>query len=68
MRAMRNTYKQEYSMHLFKFYIGVQLINKVLVSGVQQSDSVIYIHIHTHTHTHTHTHARIYSFSNSFPV
>ena len=29
-----------------KFYIGVQLIkNVVLVSGVQQSDSVIHIHV-----------------------
>ena len=26
----------------------------MLVSGVQQSDSVICIYIHTHTHTHTH--------------
>ena len=45
--------------------------NVVLVSGVQQSDSVIYIcvyiyiyiyiyiHIYTHTHTHTHTHVSI---------
>ena len=30
----------------FSFYIGVQLINNVvLVSGVQQSDSVIYTHV-----------------------
>ena len=30
----------------FKFYIGVQLINNVvLVSGVEQSDSVIHIHV-----------------------
>ena len=30
----------------FPFYIGVQLINNaVLVSGVQQSDSVIHIHV-----------------------
>ena len=30
----------------FLFYIGVQLINNVvLVSGVQQSDSVIHIHV-----------------------
>ena len=30
----------------FKFYIGAQLIDNVeLVSGVQQSDSVIYIYI-----------------------
>jgi len=35
------------------FYIGIQLINNVmLVSGVQQSDSIIHI----------------YSFSNSFPI
>ena len=30
----------------FLFYIGVELINNVvLVSGVQQSDSVIHIHV-----------------------
>ena len=29
----------------FSFYIGVQLINNVFVSGVQQSDSVIHIHV-----------------------
>ena len=30
----------------FLFYIGAQLINNVvLVSGVQQSDSVIHIHV-----------------------
>ena len=38
---------------IFFNFIGVQLFyNSVLVSGIQQSDSVI----HTHTHTHTHTH------------
>ena len=40
---------------LFKCYVGVQLINNVvLVSGVQHSDSVIHIHVST--------------FSNSFPI
>ena len=44
-----------------KNFIEVQLIyNVVLVSGVQQSDSVICtcmcVYIYTHTHTHTHTH------------
>jgi len=29
----------------FLLYIGVQLINNVLVSGLQQSDSVIHIHV-----------------------
>ena len=29
----------------FLFYIGVQLINNMLVSGVFQSDSVIHIHV-----------------------
>ena len=32
----------------FLFYIGVELINNVLVSGVQPSESVTYIHTHTH--------------------
>ena len=36
--------------------------NAVLISAVQQSDSVI----HTHTHTHTHTHIYIHSFSFLF--
>ena len=50
-------------LNLDFFSNGVWLIYNVLVSGVQQSDSV-YIYIYTHTHTHTHT----YSFSNSFPL
>ena len=29
----------------FLFYIGVELINDVLVSGVKQGDSVLHIHI-----------------------
>ena len=34
------------SSFFFNFYVGVQLINSVvLVSGVQQSDSVIHIHV-----------------------
>jgi len=34
------------------FFIEVELIyNVVLVSSVQQSDSVLYIYIHTHTHS-----------------
>ena len=38
-------------------FIEVQLIyNAVLASGVQQSDSLLYIHTHTH----------VYSFSDSF--
>ena len=41
----------------FLFYIGAELINNVvLVSGVQQSDSVLHIHV------------SIYSSSNSFPI
>ena len=43
---------------LTEFFILVQLIYNV--SGIQKSDSVIYIHTHTHTH--------IYSFSCSFPL
>ena len=40
----------------FKLFIGVWLINSVVVvSGVQQSDSVIHTHVS-------------YSFSNSFPI
>ena len=34
---------------LFKFYWRIEIYNVMIVSGVQQSDSV------THTHTHTHT-------------
>ena len=34
----------------FLFYIGVELINNVLVSGVQSSESVTYTHTHTHTY------------------
>ena len=48
-----------YSLTLCKntFYVEVQLIyNAVLVSGVQHSDSVIYIYIYLH------------SFSDSFPI
>ena len=46
---------------VFFYFIEVQLIySVVLISGVQQSNSVI----HTHTHTHTHTHC----FSYSFPL
>jgi len=38
-------------MTLKLYFVKVQLIhNAVLVSGVQQSDSVICIHTHTHTH------------------
>ena len=31
-----------------KFYIGLQLIYNMLVSGVQQSDEVFYTHTYTH--------------------
>ena len=36
-----------FSMYLFNFlfYIGMQLINNVLISGVQQSDSVRHIDV-----------------------
>ena len=35
-----------YTLKKFLFYIGVQLINNVvLVSGIQQSDSLIHIHV-----------------------
>ena len=38
------------------FYIAVQLINNVmLVSGVQQNDSVFYIYIYVYVRIHTHT-------------
>ena len=38
------------------FSIEVELIyNVVLVSRVQQSDSVLYIYIYIYTHTHTHS-------------
>ena len=38
----------------FIFYVGVELIDNVLVSSVQQTDSVVYIYIDT------------YSFPDSF--
>ena len=48
--------------HFKKFFIEIQLIyNVVLVSGVQQSDSV-YIYIHTHTHKYTHIYIYIYIY------
>ena len=41
------------------FFIGVELIySVVLVSGVQQSESYIYIHMHIFIH----------SFSDTFPI
>ena len=59
----------------------VQLMYNVLVSGIQQSDSVyiyiyththihIYIYIHTHTYTYTYIYKYIcmYSLSDSFPL
>ena len=52
---------------LFFNYIGVKLTyNVVLVSGVKQSESVIYIH--TQTHTHTHIYVYMHSISDSFPI
>ena len=52
MGGMRDSTDNSYSWILFylfkKFFIGVYLIyNVVLVSGVQQSESVIHIHIST---------------------
>ena len=38
----------------------------VLVSGVQQSDSVIYIYIYTHTHTHTHIYTHIHIYIHTY--
>ena len=62
--------------YFFPFnFIGVSLTHKVvLVSGVQQSKSVIsvYIYIHTHmyiyiyTHTHIHTHIHIYTHTYAY--
>ena len=44
---------------IFLIVIEISLIyNAVLLSGVQQSKSVLY----THTHTHTHTYIYIHSF------
>ena len=71
--------KTQYSLSwfyfIFIFLIDIQLIYKVLVSGVQQSDSVIHIYvcvyIYVYTcvciHTHTHTHIYIYTFQILFP-
>ena len=52
------------------FLIEIQLIyNVVLVSGAQQSDSIIYIYTHKYTtHTHTHTHTYTYIYLDSFPL
>ena len=38
----------------------VDLQHFVLVSGIYQSESVLYIYTYTHTHTHTHTHIYIH--------
>ena len=38
----------------------------MLVSAIQQSESVIHTYIHTYTHTHTHTHTHIYIYPLSF--
>ena len=46
----------------FFFLIKVQLIYNVLVSGVQHSDSVIYIY---NFYTYIYIHIHIYSFSDS---
>ena len=40
--------------YILKKFIDVQMIYNVLISAVQQSDSVIYIYIYIYTHTHTH--------------
>ena len=52
-----------------KNYFGVKFIyNVILVSDIQQSESVLCIYIYTHTHTlyvytiHKHTHPFIHSF------
>jgi len=45
------------SYFIFLSFIEILLIyNVVIISPVQQSDSVIHIPPYTHTHTHTHTH------------
>ena len=52
-----------------QFFIGVQLIyNVVLVSVIQQSDSVIQTHTHTHTYTHTHTFFRLFSHIGHYRI
>ena len=39
---------------VFLIFIGIQLIyNIMLVSAVQQSESVLYTYTHIHTHTYT---------------
>ena len=53
------------------FLIEVWMIyNVVLVSGVQQSDSVIYIYVYicTYIYIYRHTHVYICSFSDSFSL
>ena len=50
--------------YILKKFIDVQMIYNVLISAVQQTDSVIYIYIYIYIYIHTHTH----SFSYSFPL
>ena len=54
-------------MVIFKIFLNsfieVELIYNVLVTGIQQTDSI------AHTHTHTHIHTRTYIlFSVSFSL
>ena len=53
--------------HHFFFLIEVQLIySVVLVSGVQQIDSVLYVYIYTHIYMYVHIH--IYILFRSFSI
>ena len=56
-------------IYLFIYLFGVELIyNGVLVSGVQHSDSVLYVCVCSHICIYTHVYISIYSFSDSVPI
>ena len=71
VKSIKNKHPKRFTFFNDFLKIEVQLIyNVVLVSGVQQSDSVLYIYIHTHIHICIHTCICICicSFSDSFPL
>ena len=51
--------KSESLTFTFLFYWSIVDYNVVLISTVQENDSVLYIYIHTHTHMYRHTHIHI---------
>ena len=51
----------DWAANTFTFSLFTVGYNVVLVSGVQQSESCIYIYTYTHTYIHTHIHTHIHS-------